>query len=404
ILASVLASYKERQASMDAEGLRVPLDIHRKQAEYLFRNKLASPSFHIGAAAILATFLWPSIATRSILIWFLSVVLINVGRVFLAFFYTSRQPENKTDIYWINVHVASAAVAALGWGSVVVITPLDNLTHQILVLVMAGALAVLALPSLVIVKNAFTFYLISLIVPIAAKVFVTAESIDISIASLAFIFIGATYYAGREISSAISEAFRNELAVERLAHSDQLTKLANRRMFDEMLVKEWDHALRGSTMLSLVLLDIDNFKRYNDGYGHSKGDKCLRTVADALRTALPRGTDILARYGGEEFAVILPFTDVSGGQVVSERMRKAVEALRLPHKHSTVGTHLTITAGGVTCQPAPDMKPTRLIELADLALYQAKGRGKNRVEWGDWKPESGRPEFTLRQRKLTAAS
>ncbi len=389
---------------MDAEGLRVPLDIHRKQAEHLFRNKLASPTFHVGTAALVAVFLWSSIATRSILIWLLSVVLINAGRVILAFVYTGRQPEHKTDIYWINVHVGSAAVAALGWASVVVITPLDNQAHQILVLVMAGALAVLALPSLTIVKNAFTFYLIALIVPIAAKVFVTAESIDISIASLAFIFIGATYYAGREISSAISEAFRNELAVERLAHSDQLTKLANRRMFDEMLVKEWDHALRGSTMLSLVLLDIDNFKRYNDGYGHSKGDKCLRTVADALRTALPRGTDILARYGGEEFAVILPFTDAHGGQVVSERMRKAVETLQLPHKHSTVGVHLTITTGGVTCQPVPDMKPTRLIELADQALYQAKARGKNRVEWGDWNPESGRPEFTLRQRKLTAAS
>ncbi len=389
---------------MDAEGLRVPLDIHRKQAEHLFRNKLASPTFHVGTAALVAVFLWSSIATRSILIWLLSVVLINAGRVILAFVYTGRQPEHKTDIYWINVHVGSAAVAALGWASVVVITPLDNQTHQILVLVMAGALAVLALPSLTIVKNAFTFYLIALIVPIAAKVFVTAESIDISIASLAFIFIGATYYAGREISSAISEAFRNELAVERLAHSDQLTKLANRRMFDEMLVKEWDHALRGSTMLSLVLLDIDNFKRYNDGYGHSKGDKCLRTVADALRTALPRGTDILARYGGEEFAVILPFTDAHGGQVVSERMREAVETLQLPHKHSTVGVHLTITTGGVTCQPVPDMKPTRLIELADQALYQAKARGKNRVEWGDWNPESGRPEFTLRQRKLTAAS
>ncbi|MEE8527338.1 MAG: diguanylate cyclase [Gammaproteobacteria bacterium] len=389
---------------MDAEGLRVPLDIHRKQAEHLFRNKLASPTFHVGTAALVAVFLWSSIATRSILIWLLSVVLINAGRVILAFVYTGRQPEHKTDIYWINVHVGSAAVAALGWASVVVITPLDNQTHQILVLVMAGALAVLALPSLTIVKNAFTFYLIALIVPIAAKVFVTAESIDISIASLAFIFIGATYYAGREISSAISEAFRNELAVERLAHSDQLTKLANRRMFDEMLVKEWDHALRGGTMLSLVLLDIDDFKQYNDGYGHSRGDKCLRAVADALRTALPRGTDILARYGGEEFAVILPFTDAHGGQVVSERMRKAVETLQLPHKHSTVGGHLTITTGGVTCQPVPDMKPTRLIELADQALYQAKARGKNRVEWGDWNPESGRPEFTLRQRKLTAAS
>lgn len=388
---------------MDAEGLRVPLDIHRKQAEHLFRNKLASPSFHIGAAAILAAFLWPAITTWSLLIWLLGVVLINAGRAVLAFRYADRQPENKTDIYWINLYVGSAAVAALAWASVVVITPLDNLAHQIQLLVMASALAILALPSLAIVKNAFDFYLIALIVPIAAKVFITAEIIDAGIASLALIFMGATYYTGREICSAISESFRNELAVERLAHSDQLTKVANRRMFDETLVKEWEHALRGGMVLSLVLLDIDDFKRYNDGYGHARGDRCLRTVADALRTALPRGTDILARYGGEEFAVILPFTDARGGQKVSERMRKAVESLRLPHKHSTVGACLTITAGGVTCQPALEMKATRLIELADLALYQAKARGKNRVEWGDWKPETEGPEFTLRQRKLTAA-
>ena len=389
---------------MDSQGSRFPLDIHRKQAAHLYRNKFASPVFNVAAAAIFAILLWQSIEPNLILIWVGVVTLVNGGRLGLALYYNGLESNGQSHVFWIKVYVVAAIISALALTSVVVITPLDQSSSQILIIFMAGTLTVLALPTLAIIRGAINLYVIALIVPIAARVLLTGEIIQVSVGGLALLFVVAIYYTGRDIRSGITEAFRNELAVEKLAHSDPLTRVANRRMFDEALVQEWGHALRGGTLLSLVLADIDDFKAYNDGYGHSKGDDCLQAVADALRSALPRGTDVLARYGGEEFAVILPFTDAHGGMVVAERLRRAVADVRLPHKHSTVGRHLSITAGGVTCQPAPEMQTTRMIELADLALYQAKARGKNRVEWGDWAPESAGPEFTIRQRTLSSGS
>ena len=329
---------------MDSQGSRFPLDIHRKQAAHLYRNKFASPVFNVAAAAIFAILLWQSIEPNLILIWVGVVTLVNGGRLGLALYYNGLESNGQSHVFWINVYVVAAIVSALALTSVVVITPLDQPSHQILILFMAGTLTVLALPTLAIIRGAINLYVIALIVPIAVRVLLTGEIIQVSVGGLALLFVVAIYYTGRDIRSGISEAFRNELAVEKLAHSDPLTRVANRRMFDEVLVQEWGHALRGGTLLSLVLADIDDFKSYNDGYGHSKGDDCLQAVADALRSALPRGTDVLARYGGEEFAVILPFTDAHGGMVVAERLRRAVADVRLPHKHSTVGRHQTSAA------------------------------------------------------------
>ncbi|MCP1309417.1 sensor domain-containing diguanylate cyclase [Paenibacillus tyrfis] len=170
----------------------------------------------------------------------------------------------------------------------------------------------------------------------------------------------------------------NEL-LQKISSIDALTGLANRRFFDERFAKEWRHAMRFSTPLSVILLDIDYFKRYNDTYGHHDGDACLQYVAEAMRRAAKRPGDMTARYGGEEFVIVLPVTDGRGALYVAERMRSEVELLRIPHRGSAVSSFVTASLGVATMIPVRDVSPRELIIRADKALYRAKQEGRNRA-------------------------
>jgi len=168
--------------------------------------------------------------------------------------------------------------------------------------------------------------------------------------------------------------------LERLSTLDTLTGLANRRRFDEVLRHEWRRSAREGTPLSLVFCDIDNFKAYNDGYGHLAGDECLVKVARAVSTASQRPGDLAARYGGEEFVLVLPGTSEEGARILAERLRARVVELAIPHAHSSLAPHLTISLGVASAVPRPGSDPADLLEVADRALYAAKDEGRNRVK------------------------
>lgn len=167
--------------------------------------------------------------------------------------------------------------------------------------------------------------------------------------------------------------------LQRLASMDYLTQIPNRRTFDDVLLREWNRARRERTELSLAMLDLDFFKHYNDHYGHTAGDECLRAIAGSLQKVLRRPADFCARYGGEEFVVILPCTDISGAAVVLEEMRQAVMALSIQHGFSTVAATITISIGLTSVSPTEGLTPADLINTADRALYKAKLQGRNRI-------------------------
>jgi diguanylate cyclase (GGDEF)-like protein len=169
------------------------------------------------------------------------------------------------------------------------------------------------------------------------------------------------------------------LSLEQLAMQDGLTGLANRRCFDTVLLREFSRAVREGAAMSLVMIDVDNFKQYNDLYGHAAGDECLRQVSAAVASAVQRPGDLSARYGGEELVVLLPGTNAAGARCVAESIRKRVAALAVAHSGSRAG-FVTVSAG-VACiaHVTAASKALQLIESADRALYQAKSQGRNQV-------------------------
>ena len=170
--------------------------------------------------------------------------------------------------------------------------------------------------------------------------------------------------------------------LEEYSYKDGLTGINNRRMFDSVLEVEWASAQRSRRPLSLILLDIDFFKQFNDHYGHIQGDDCLRRVAEALEAAAVRPRDCVARFGGEEFVLVLPETDAESAKQIAERCRKLVGHLRIPHEQSKVAQLLTLSLGVGTIIPEAHDSPLAFIEAVDRLLYQAKQQGRDRLLQG----------------------
>lgn len=170
--------------------------------------------------------------------------------------------------------------------------------------------------------------------------------------------------------------------LESLAMIDGLTHIPNRRRFDEVLESEWRRCSRSSTKLSLLMADIDFFKAYNDHYGHGMGDTCLEQVAGTLAAIFKRPGDLAARYGGDEFAAVLPNTDGKGARHLVEQFRVVLESMAIPHAHSSVADHVTVSVGFASAQCSKQLTASELLNCADQWLYKAKNNGRNRAEGG----------------------
>lgn len=199
--------------------------------------------------------------------------------------------------------------------------------------------------------------------------------------------LGAMDYIHKPISPPIIKArVRNHIvlklqtdALKRLTLIDGLTKVPNRRHFDDSLDNEMQRALRTQHPLSLLMIDVDYFKPFNDHYGHGVGDTCLIRIAQAMQSQVSRPMDLLARYGGEEFVVLLPGTGLEGARTVAESLRRTVAALQIPHALSAVATHVTVSIGVASLAQSGPKSTSDLLRLADQALYRAKQAGRNQV-------------------------
>ncbi len=184
----------------------------------------------------------------------------------------------------------------------------------------------------------------------------------------------AEIYERKQAETALRKANQE---LHRLAVLDDLTQIANRRRFDQYLAMQWQQT--APVVVSLLLCDIDYFKRYNDGYGHQPGDHCLHHVAQGISRAVGRVQDLVARYGGEEFAIVLPDTELEGAVQVGQAIQREIQGLKLPHAYSEVSDHVTLSIGAACVLPSASSDAASLIAAADAALYAAKHQGRNRV-------------------------
>lgn len=170
--------------------------------------------------------------------------------------------------------------------------------------------------------------------------------------------------------------------LEQYSRLDGLTEIPNRREFDRVFEREWRRSIRAHKPLSLILLDVDYFKPYNDNYGHMDGDQCLKMIAQTVEQSIFRPHDTVARYGGEEFVIILPETDEKGAIKTAEKCKAAIERKNLLHAHSKVSDRITVSQGLATVIPKRELSPAQLLDAADAALYSAKDGGRNCIRSG----------------------
>lgn len=285
----------------------------------------------------------------------------------------------------LGPHALAAGLAGLGWGSLAATLPFLPTAMHPMVLVFICMAPVLAVSRLAAVPRIQGAYAAGALLPLVGVAGWLPREESVMVLMLPLLVGLVLWRAARVVEDDLVSVVLRRLALERMAWEDKLTGLANRRRFDQVLEDEWRRAARAGLPVSLLLIDVDHFKLYNDHYGHASGDDCLRRVGQALGATVHRAGDLAARYGGEEFVILLPNTSLAEAKAMAERAMGQVRAAALTHARSSWGT-VTVSVGGATVTPSAELGMGQAIERADEALYRAKAAGRNRAEWADLQP------------------
>jgi len=247
-----------------------------------------------------------------------------------------------------------------------------------------------SIPTLAASRIAYYFQILVTLLPTISLLFLSHDSGHSLMAGAMIVMAITLILISNYIYQLLYELQNTQLALQDLADTDQLTQVANRRHFDRKFKVEWRRAMREKTPISLLLIDVDFFKKYNDTYGHQAGDSCLKQIADTMASITHRPADLASRYGGEEFAILLPLTKQADAVMLAERLRRKIEGLQIEHSRTDVGV-VTVSIGVSCCKPAWDFTgntpeeeqkvifPAMLLTAADNALYVSKERGRNQV-------------------------
>jgi diguanylate cyclase (GGDEF)-like protein len=356
----------------------------------LTTHQLAQFNRRIGAgllinmanAIVLAVFLWPVTVHAWVLAWLGAVGLTTSLRLFVAYAHAVPERTMLMPGRWTGIHLPVTALMGLAWGAAALLPFAAGAVDQrIFLVLMTGATAAGALPMYIALPTAYSVYLLCIFGPLTGRLLLDDERAFQVMAGMLVVFASGLWITARSMHVSLMESLSLHFNFQSLASLDGLTQIPNRRHFDMALTNEWNRAARSGAPLSVILVDVDKFKVYNDTYGHQAGDVCLQRVARTLSENLRRAGDLVARYGGEEFVLLLHQTPRDEGVVLAERLRSAVEHLGIEHSGADGGV-VTISVGGATCIPGPQLEERVLVRSADDALYQAKHAGRNWVVWG----------------------
>jgi diguanylate cyclase (GGDEF)-like protein len=312
-------------------------------------------------------------------------ILLSLAVVRLIHLFKTKQctEDNAEHLYQILVYILLCT--ALHWGLMTAWVLLDDnfIEARTVIMIVLPTFAIGGASTLSISHEVRTLYPTFMFMPTICALLYTIDRDNFLLAGLiivafAYVFVisGLVY---RNYWSAITNnliAEERAAAMEQLSITDQLTQLKNRMFFDSEFEKEWKRSIRLKAPLSILMIDLDYFKKLNDTFGHIFGDEVLKHASAAIANEIKRPTDCVARYGGEEFVAMLPNTNLDGAKVIAERIRKTIESLPLEHNSRPVS--LTCSIGGATIIPQPGGDRSDLVKRADSALYQAKDGGRNR--------------------------
>ncbi|MFC3122713.1 GGDEF domain-containing protein [Agaribacter flavus] len=368
--------------------------------DLLYKQSWRVAIAHPISGLILATWLMPVADSHTLFTWLSTVVLLSVLRLTLFFIYTKKRDAIQSEQfkYWKYTWMAFSVVVGLLYAlAFIYFVPMDKPEYVMsigLFVVILSAVACIGFGASYL--STLSFY-VPITVPSSVHLLVSGGQAGL-IAFLSILFFsGIVLSLLRNVNAAFKKSislnfqYGHEIEkrkivehqLQEISRRDGLTGLFNRRYFDEILTTEIGRAFRNHSNLSLILLDVDHFKEYNDHYGHVAGDNCLIEIAQHLSHLAQRKGDLIARYGGEEFAIILPNIDAQGAFSFAEKLQLYIQEKRIPHVTSklTYLRSITISLGVTTLPPLSKLSAEKLITRADKALYEAKRQGRNRVKY-----------------------
>lgn len=350
-----------------------PHTLAHEELMHVYRDRHSALQVTLLSGAITALILGWGINMPAALGWFLWLVAAYAWHWFIG----RPGPGAQGNIVR---HLAAATIAGVGWGGAALALPWLGQNAQAALLVMMVIAVNTALPRLVVYLPIFLCFTAGVFVPLVLVLPFLGGSARELVGLVLIVAVATLLLSARHMRAVLVRILRKQIFSEHASSEDRLTGLGNRRRFDESLETAWQQAGRLGVPISLIILDVDHFKKFNDRYGHPAGDECLRQVANMLARCIKRGGDSVSRYGGEEFAVVLFHTPMTNARNIAEQMCRAVRELEILHDQSSYGV-VTISLGGATMVPKPGSSERDIIDQADAALYRAKETGRNRVQW-----------------------
>lgn len=326
-----------------------------------------------------------------LLVWFMAITGMNVMRWLFGqrFLPSQHYSADELQEFGQRYLIYSTLVSAL-WGvSGFILFSQEMLVQAVHVILLAGAV-VAAMPVLALSGFALYVQIATILLPITLNLLLLGNGAQHSLAMATTLLGMLLAMASRSITSLLNDLQTVQIQMQEQAHTDPVTQIANRRFFDGIFKTEWRRAARDGKTLSLLMIDVDHFKRYNDRHGHHAGDQCLQIIAQCIKSVARRASDVVARHGGEEFVILLPDTHLDDAFLLAERVRKSVEEQRIPHSDGAIPRIVTVSIGVSSCTPntprdtqimddASIIYPAMLLNSADRALYRAKRNGRNQV-------------------------
>jgi diguanylate cyclase (GGDEF)-like protein len=370
--------------------------VHAKQVEAIYAQSITAIISN-PLAAILIVFIFENIVNGEILFtWLACTIVVSILKTYLHIKFRKKKHNDDSIKRWGNFFILMSSLQGTIWGIAwLMFIPAKDPIYLVIITAWIIGLSAVAVSAYSGYLKALLAYFIPVVLPGTAHLLIIGgqygTTLGLAITLYSIIILRAILPINKSILNAtrlnfkleneINERKKIETKLQELSIKDELTGLYNRRHFNKVLESEIQTAQRSSTPLSLIFIDIDNFKHFNDTFGHIEGDVCLQKVSLTIKNVTKRQGDLTFRYGGEEIAVILPNTNSNSAYSIAEKIRTSVKGLEITHEdHSSKSSFVTISSGLVTVIPQMNTSPTDIINKADNALYQAKHSGKNQVE------------------------